>query len=95
MWPSDSPVGGGLKEKRDVSDRAATVVRNEVDAHGWAPIALAAEARQKLLDYGRPALQEIRQTATPPVAQGFHEFLMSLYDAIGAATIPPPPGLPR
>lgn len=90
VWPGDAPIDGDLKGKRDVSDQAAAAVRREVDAQGWAPIALAAEARQKLLDYGRPALQEVRATTTPGIAQTFHEFLMSLYDAIGAATIPPP-----
>jgi len=90
VWPADAPIDGELKGKRDVSDQAAAAVRREVDAQGWAPIALAAEARQKLLDYGRPALQEVRATTTPGIAQTFHEFLLSLYDAIGAATIPPP-----
>lgn len=90
VWPADAPTNGDLKGKRDVSDQAAAAVRREVDAQGWAPIALAAEARQKLLDYGRPALQEVRATSTPGIAQTFHEFLLSLYDAIGAATVPPP-----
>ncbi|MDG3002523.1 hypothetical protein [Paludisphaera mucosa] len=94
VWPSDSPVDGELKAKRDVSDQATIAVRREIDAQGWAPIALAAEARQKLLDYGRPALQEIRQASTPRIAEAFHEFLMGLYDALGAATVPPPPPAP-
>lgn len=90
VWPAESPIDGDLKAKRDVSDQAAAAVRREVDAQGWAPIALAAEARQKLLDYGRPALQEVRASSTPMIAQTFHEFLMSLYNAIGSATVPPP-----
>ncbi|WP_165070728.1 hypothetical protein [Paludisphaera rhizosphaerae] len=90
VWPAEAPTNGDLKAKRDVSDQAAAAVRREVDAQGWAPIALAAEARQKLLDYGRPALQEVRASSTPMIAQTFHEFLMSLYNAIGSATVPPP-----
>jgi len=95
VWPSDSPVDGGLKTKRDASDQAVTAVRREVDAQGWAPISLAAEARQKLLDYGRPALQEIRETSSPRIAETFHEFLLGLYDSLAAAAIPPAPEVPR
>ncbi|WP_337176781.1 hypothetical protein [Paludisphaera sp.] len=91
IWPADSPYEGELKERRDTSDRAVAAVRSEVDARGVAPIPLAAEARQKLLDYGRPALQEIRSTSTPRVSETFHEFLLGLYDSIAAATIPPAP----
>lgn len=95
VWPADSPVEGDLKAKRDVSDQAVVNVRREVDAQGWAPIAMAAEARQKLLDYGRPALQEIREDSTPRIAEAFHEFLLSLYDSLSAATIPPAPAVTR
>ena len=87
VWPADSPVAGELKTKRDTSDEAVAAVRSEVEGHGYAPIPLAAEARQKLLDYGRPALQEIRATSTPGVAQSFHEFLLGLYDSLAAAAI--------
>jgi len=90
VWPAEAPTNGDLKAKRDASDQATAAVRREVDAQGWAPIALAAEARQKLLDYGRPALQEVRASSTPVIAQTFHEFLLSLYNSIGSATVPPP-----
>jgi hypothetical protein len=95
VWPSDAPVAGELQAKRDVSDQAVSAVRREVDAQGWAPIALAAEARQKLLDYGRPALQEIREESSPRIAEAFHGFLMALYDSIAAASIPPAPPVSR
>ncbi|WP_165246343.1 hypothetical protein [Paludisphaera soli] len=94
VWPSDSPAGD-LQAKRDVSDQAVSAVRKEVDAQGWAPIALAAEARQKLLDYGRPALQEIREESSPRIAEAFHGFLMALYDSLAAASIPPAPPVSR
>lgn len=92
VWPADAPISGDLKPKRDRSDEASLLVLNEVEQHGRAPIALAADARQRLLDYGRPALQKIRETATPSIADGFHAFLRSLYDSLSAsAEIPPPP----
>ena len=47
------------------------------------------EARSKLVEYGRPALQYIRENSTPRVADTFHLFLLSLYDSLAqAATIP-------
>jgi len=92
VWPADSPISGDLKPKRDLSDEASLLVLNEVEQRGRASIALAADARQRLLDYGRPALQEIRETATPSIADGFHAFLRSLYDSLSASTeIPPAP----
>ena len=62
------------------------------------------DARAKLLDYGRPALQYIRDNATPRIADTFHLFLLSLYESLAqAATVPkpratpaaPPPDRPR
>jgi hypothetical protein len=91
IWPSDSPYDGTLKERRDISDQAVAAVRSEAEARGYASIPLAAEARQKLLDYGKPALQEIRATSTPRVADTFHEFLLGLYNSLADATIPPSP----
>lgn len=91
VWPADAPTSGDLKPKRDLSDEASLLVLNEVEEHGRAPIALAADARQRLLDYGRPALQQIRETATPSIADGFHAFLRSLYNSLSASTQSPNP----
>lgn len=57
--------------------------------HGVASIATVTAARQKLLDYGRPALQDVRASATPRVADTFHLFLLSLYDSLAQAASPP------
>ena len=43
------------------------------------------EARQKLLDYGRPALKYVRTHETPRVADSFHGFLLMLYDSLAQA----------
>jgi hypothetical protein len=89
VWPADAPVTGDLKPKRDVSDQASLAVLTEVMSQGVASIASATDARQKLLDYGRPALQEIRETATPVVADTFHAFLLSLYDSLRQSATKP------
>ncbi len=94
VWPADSPVDGDLKPKRDVSDQASAAVLKEVEQHGRAPIALAADARLKLLDYGRPALQVIRETSTPRIADAFHAFLRSLYDSLSATATMTTPEAP-
>jgi hypothetical protein len=89
VWPADAPTDGDLKPKRDASDQASLAVLDDVLAHGVASVALATDARQKLLDYGRPALQEIREKATPVVADTFHAFLLSLYDSLRKAATAP------
>ncbi len=56
-----------------------------------ASVSSAAFARQKLLDYGRPALQEIRSSSTPAISDAFHMFLLSLYDSLAQSAAPPEP----
>jgi hypothetical protein len=85
VWPNESPTSGDLKEKRDRSDEASLALLQETRRQRPASISSATHARQKLLDYGRPALKEIRQQATPVIADMFHGFLLSLYDALAEA----------
>jgi hypothetical protein len=89
LWPSDAPVAGELKEKRDVSDHAMLDVLQETRARNFASIASVATAREKLLDYGRPALKEVRTQATPAIAEAFHRFLLSIYDSLAQAASTP------
>ena len=44
--------------------------------------------RQKLLDYGQPALHFMRTHTTPRVAETFHLFLLSLYESLAQAANP-------
>jgi hypothetical protein len=71
-------------------------VLKEKQQHGVASVTGAAEARQNLVDYGRPALRQLRAASTPPIADSFHRFLLSLYDSLGASALPPEtaPGQP-
>ncbi len=85
IWPGDAPLTGDLKEKRDAFDKACQAAVDELKKNGVASIASVTEARQKLLDYGRPALTLIKQKDTPRVADGFHVFLLSLYDSLAQA----------
>ena len=87
-WPSEAPSTGSLKEKREASDQACLAVLEESRQFGAASIVTVTTARQKLLDYGRPALQEVRSRATPRVADSFHVFLLSLYKGLDRATSP-------
>jgi hypothetical protein len=88
VWPSDAPLSGELGGKRDTSDQASLVVKELVDQHGAAPITTVTDARQKLLDYGQPALQLIRSITTPLIAENFHMFMLSLYESLAAAASP-------
>lgn len=92
VWPAEAPMSGDLASKRMTSDKASLVVLDEVNSRGVASIASVTEARNLLLDYGRPALQMIRKTATPQIADTFHLFLLSLYESLAqAGSIPPAP----
>jgi hypothetical protein len=94
VWPSESPLAGDLKAKRDFSDQASLAVLDETKQYQAASITTVTEARQRLLDYGRPALQAIRAESTPRIADVFHSFLLALYDSLEQAASPPdaPPG---
>jgi hypothetical protein len=89
VWPSESPVEGDLKEKRDTSDRSCLVVLNETKQQRIATITSVTMARQHLIDYGQPALQAIRQRSTPRISDAFHLFLLSLYESLAQAAMPP------
>jgi hypothetical protein len=89
VWPSQAPVADDLKAKRDTSDQACLVVVDLVEKHRSAPITTVTDARQRLLDYGQPALRLLRTVTTPRVAESFHLFLLSLYESLAAAANPP------
>jgi hypothetical protein len=88
-WPGDSPTADSLKEKRGVVDGVVKVVLDEVKMNGVASVASVTEARQKLLDYGRPALKYVRTHETARIADSFHGFLLELYDSLAQAANPP------
>jgi len=88
VWPTDAPVGGDLIVKRDISDRACLEVADLVEKHGSAPITTVTTTRQKLLDYGQPALHFMRTHTTQRVAETFHLFLLSLYESLAQAANP-------
>ncbi len=88
VWPAESPVTEELKPKRDIADQSCLVVLELVEKHRSAPITTVTDARQKLLEYGQPALRLIRSISTPRLAEGFHLFLLSLYDSLAAAANP-------
>ena len=91
VWPDFSPTFGPLATARTTSDQASLAVFNEYNICGLALVSTVTDARSKLLDYGRPALKYVRENTTPRVADGFHLFLLSLYESLAqAATIPKP-----
>ncbi len=88
VWPSEAPETEELKPKRDISDQACLVVLEMVEQHRSAPITTVTDARQRLLDYGKPALRVVRSLSTPRIAEAFHLFMLSLYDSLAAAANP-------
>jgi hypothetical protein len=90
-WPADAPLEGDLKEKRATFDQASQVVLAETTKSGVASLAAVTDARQKLVEYGRPALQYVRAHETPRLADTYHLFLLSLYESLAQAANPPVP----
>lgn len=90
VWPEDAPTEGDLKEKRAVFDRSSEVVLSESKKNGVASMASVTDARNKLLDYGRPALAYTRAHDTPRISDTFHMFMLSLYDSLAQAIDPAP-----
>jgi hypothetical protein len=92
VWPIDAPITAGMGGKREIADQAILAVLNEYELEGLAHLSNVTDARQKLLDYGRPALDYVRNQSTPALAETFHAFLLSLYSNLGlAATVPRTP----
>jgi hypothetical protein len=89
VWPSSAPISGEFGKKQSIADLATLAVLNEYDLRGLARVSTVTDARQKLLDYGRPALQQVREQSTPALADSFHVFLLSLYGNLGAAATVP------
>ncbi len=87
-WLAEAPTAGDLGERRAASDAGCQAVRDEVKRNAVASIATVTDARRKLLEYGRPALQYVRAHETPRVADAFHMFLLSLYESL-AQTVNP------
>ena len=91
VWPSIAPITGAMGKKIEIADQAILAVLNEYDLQGLARLSNVTDARRKLLDYGRPALDYVRKSTTPAMADSFHVFLLSLYSNVGlAATVPKP-----
>jgi len=90
-WPADSPVEGDMKEKRATFEQASQAVLTETKKNGVASLSAVTDARQKLIDYGKPALQYVRAHETPRLADGYHLFLLSLYESLAQAANPPVP----
>jgi hypothetical protein len=87
-WPGEAPSAEGLLQKRNDFDKFSKTVLDEIKQSGVASIATVSEAREKLLAYGRPALQYARGHETARVADTFHLFLLSLYESLAQATNP-------
>jgi hypothetical protein len=83
VWPADAPTEGDLAAKRAASDAKTLEMYEELRNKGYAYLSTATEARASLLEYGRPALRFMRETATPAISDAFHSFLRALYDSIG------------
>lgn len=86
-WPAGAPEEGPLGSQKAAADSSVTAVFREVKAAGRATVALVGDARATLIAYGQPALDYLRTHTTPAVVDGFHRFLLGLYDSLGQAAL--------
>ncbi|GIW86133.1 MAG: hypothetical protein KatS3mg108_0457 [Isosphaeraceae bacterium] len=89
VWPAGAPTDGPLESQKAAADSSVTSVYREVRNGGRAPVALVTNARTALVEYGQAALDYLRAHTTPAVVDGFHRFLLSLYDSLGQAALGP------
>lgn len=94
LWPKDAPFEGSLGSYRDASEAASLAVLDERRERGVARVSTVANARERLLEYGQPALDYLAEHTTNAIVDVVHDFLLRLYDSLGAAAFPdqPPPG---
>ena len=89
VWPAEAPVTSDFVGKKITSDQASLAVLKEQRDRGQATLPTVSTARTALLDYGRPALQYVREHTTARLADTFHMFLLSLYESLAQAANPP------
>jgi hypothetical protein len=82
VWPADSPLEGDLSGKRSAVDAAMSDLRMEVKAKTNFKVSSIVQSRNTLLDYGRPALAQIRESQ-PSRADSFHAWMLDLYNTLG------------
>ena len=90
VWSESAPDSGPYGSLQGEASTSASEVYRESKTQGYSPVAVVTDARAKLVAYGRPALAELRRTASRDNADRFHQFLMTLYDALGRAAVRPP-----
>jgi hypothetical protein len=91
VWPAEAPVFGQFETDKSVADLACLAVLNEFNLRGLAQLSTVTDARAKVLQYGRPALEYVRQNTTTRISDGFHLFLLSLYESLAQAATTPKP----
>lgn len=94
VWPADAPSDGQLAEKRSLASKSSQEVLKEVKTRGFATVGHVTDARNKLIDYGQPALKFLQDHTTPRIADGFHLFLLSMYESLAQAVNPAAPTKP-
>lgn len=87
LWPDIAPKN----RYRDDVDRAVAAALKDAQANGGkASVALVSDARNRLQDYGQPALRLVRQQTVRAVGNRLRDFLNSLDYFLGTLAEPAP-----
>lgn len=77
LWPARAPAGGELGKARETAESAIRAAVKETEEGRKASVQSVVEAKERLYDYGRPALKKASGSSRQS-AQGLLHFLMSL-----------------
>jgi hypothetical protein len=84
-WPRDAPTAGTLRSAQAEVEAAVKVVLNQVRSGGKAKAQSVGAAKSKLVNYGQPALVEVKSARSKAVADCFHYFLLFLHQSLDQA----------
>ncbi|WP_406696179.1 hypothetical protein V5E97_34845 [Singulisphaera sp. Ch08] len=84
-WPRDAPNTGTLRSAQAEVEAAVKVVLNQVRSGEKAKAQSVGAAKRKLVNYGQPAIAEVRSARSKAVADCFHYFLLFLHQALDQA----------
>lgn len=81
-WPRDAPATGDLENRRESASQLVKKLHDQVKTGVTADVASVVLAKKALIGYGQPALQAVRDHRSRTIADLFHAYLLSLFDAL-------------
>ncbi len=78
LWPESTPVGPELDKKRSAASESIQDVAQKSRRDGRAPVSAVVDAKEKLEDFGRDAIQELQDQNESEAAEDLSSFLQNM-----------------